>query len=65
MEYATIENMMERVDGVGNAWYNTLADDLYLHDFVFFTRMQTVCCMMDRYWLFPKRNKVLDRRGDF
>ena len=65
MEYATVENMMERVDGVGNAWYNTLADDLYLHDFVFFTRMQTTRCMTDRYWRFPKRDKVLDGRGDF
>ena len=51
---------MDRVDGVGNAWYNTLADDLYLCDFVFFTRMQTVRCMMDRYRHFPKRDKVLD-----
>ena len=61
MEYATVENMVERVDGVGNAWYNTPADDLYLRNFVFFTRMQTVRCMMDRYWCFPKRDKVLDR----
>ena len=61
VEYATVENMMERVDGVGNAWYNTLADDLYLRDFVFFTRMQTVCRMMDHYRCFPKRDKVLDR----
>ena len=52
---------MERVDGVGNAWYNTLADDLYLRDFVFFTRMQTTRRMMDRYRHFPKRNKVLNR----
>ena len=40
---------MERVDGVGNGWYNTLADNLYLYNFVFFTRMQTMCCMTDRY----------------
>ena len=52
--------MMERVDGVGNAWYNTPADNLYLHDFVFFTRMQTACRMTDRYRRFPKRDKVLD-----
>ena len=52
---------MERVDGVGNAWYNTPADDLYLHNFVFFTRMQTTRHMMDRYRHFPKRDKVLDR----
>ena len=51
---------MERVDGVGNAWYNTPADDLYLRDFVFFTRMQTTRCMTDRYRCFPKRDKVLD-----
>ena len=52
--------MMERVDGVGNAWYNTPVDDLYLHDFVFFTRMQTTCHMTDRYRCFPKRDKVLN-----
>ena len=51
---------MERVDGVGNTWYNTLVDDLYLCNFVFFTRMQTVHCMMDRYRCFPKRDKFLD-----
>ena len=52
---------MERVDGFENAWYNTPADNLYLRDFVFFTRMQTAHCMMDRYRHFPKRDKVLDR----
>ena len=51
---------MERVDGIGNTWYNTPADNLYLHNFVFFTRMQTTCCMLDRYRLFSKRDKVLD-----
>ena len=51
---------MERVDGVGNAWYNTPVDDLYLHDFVFFTRMQTAHRMTDRCRRFPKRDKVLD-----
>ena len=51
---------MERVDGVGNAWYNTPVDNLYLHDFVFFTRMQTARHMTDRYRCFPKRDKVLD-----
>ena len=51
---------MERVDGIGNAWYNTLADNLYLRDFVFFTRMQTMHRMMDRYRHFPKRDKVFD-----
>ena len=51
---------MERVDGAGNAWYNTPADNLYLHDFVFFTRMQTARRMTDRYRHFPKRDKVLD-----
>ena len=61
VEYATVENMIERVDGVGNAWYNTLADDLYLHNFVFFTRMQTMHRMTDRYRCFPKRDKVLNR----
>ena len=54
MEYATVENMMERVDGAGNTWYNTPADDLYLRNFVFFTRMQTVGCMTDRYRHFPR-----------
>ena len=52
--------MIERVDGVGNAWYNTPADNLYLCDFVFFTRMQTARRMTDRYRCFPKRDKVLD-----
>ena len=61
VEYATVENMMERVDGIGNAWYNTPADNLYLCDFVFFTRMQTARRMTDRYRRFPKRDKVLDR----
>ena len=61
VEYATVENMMERVDGIGNAWYNTPADDLYLRDFVFFTRMQTARRMTDRYRRFPKRDKVLNR----
>ena len=61
VEYATVKNMVERVDGVGNAWYNTPADDLYLCNFVFFTRMQTARHMTDRYRCFPKRDKVLDR----
>ena len=60
IEYATVKNMMERVDGIGNAWYNTPVDNLYLHDFVFFTRMQTVHCMTERYRCFPKRDKVLN-----
>ena len=59
IEYATIENMIERVDTIGNTWYNTM-DNLGLHDFVFFTRMQTACCMTERYWYFPCRDKVLD-----
>ena len=61
VEYATIENMMERVDGIGNTWYNTPVDDLYLRNCVFFTRMQTMRRMTDRYRRFPKRDKVLDR----
>ena len=57
VEYATVENMMERVDGVGNAWYNIPADNLYLCDFVFFTRMQTVELLLSLLGANQARNR--------
>ena len=56
-----MEGVADRVDVEGTNWHSSPAKDLYLRDFVWFTRMQTACRMTERYHRFPCRDKVLNR----
>ena len=43
--YPTAHSLIERVDQAGDGWYSDCADDLHLHDFIWFAHMQTACRM--------------------
>ena len=46
--YATADSLIQRVDGQGEDWYHDEANDLHLHDFIWFAWMQTMWRMRDR-----------------
>src|ERR1700743_3577278 len=39
--YPSALSLIERIDQAGDGWYGDCTDDLHLHDFIWFTRMQT------------------------
>ena len=43
--YPSALSLIERIDQAGDGWYGNCANDLHLHDFIWFARMQTARCM--------------------
>ena len=46
--YATADSLIQRVDQQGEDWYHDKANDLHLHDFIWFAWMQTARRMRDQ-----------------
>ena len=59
--YCSPTEIMERVNGPGQSWYQEEACDLHLRDFIWHTCMQTACHLQDRAERFSNRDRVLER----
>ena len=59
--YRSPSDIIERVDGPGQSWYQEEARDLHLRDFVWHTSMQTARRLQDRVSRFSNRDRVLER----
>ena len=59
--YPDTATLINRVDANGDAWYRDTAPDLYLRDFVWWTRLQSSRRMTQRAERYPTRDRVLER----
>jgi hypothetical protein len=59
--YPTPDQIIDRVDAVGQGWYHDEANELHQRDFIWYARMQSARRMDERARRFPGRDKVLDR----
>ena len=58
--YRSPTEIMERVDGPGQSWYQEEARDLHLRDFVWHTYMQTARRLQDCTERFSNHDRVLE-----
>ena len=59
--YATADSLIQRVNQQGEDWYHKNANDLHLHDFIWFAQMQTAQRMRDRGARVRNIDRVLDQ----
>ena len=59
--YATANSLIQRVDQQGEDWYHNKANDLHLHNFIWFAQMQTARRMQDRGTRVRNIDQVLDQ----
>ena len=45
--YATADSLIQRIDQQGEDWYHDEANDLHLHNFIWYAQMQTAQRMWD------------------
>jgi hypothetical protein len=61
LPYPTPTEIVVRADAEGQEWYHDPVYDLHLRDFVWYTRMQTARCMIDRESRVSNVDRVLNR----
>ena len=59
--YTTTNFLIQRIDQQGENWYHDEANNLHLHDFIWFARMQSACRMGDRETRVRNIDQILDQ----